>query len=154
MSGGAEPTTTAALALRLARLEARVGRLERPAGAAAAPAAEPLPAPPRLRAIIAATAAAFGLPEAEIRSARRQGAPPRHVAMALARRLTGASLPAIGRAFGRDHSTVLYAVRRIAARAAADPAFAARLEAIAAAARRQAAARGGEEVPEQGRISG
>jgi len=41
---------------------------------------------------------------------------PRHVAMYLAKKLTHRSLPDIGRLFGRrDHTTVLYAVRRIEA---------------------------------------
>ena len=45
----------------------------------------------------------------------RQMSLPRHLAMALARQLTDASLPAIGEAFGgRDHATVLYACRKIA----------------------------------------
>ena len=40
---------------------------------------------------------------------------PRHMAMALARELTNHSLPEIGGAFGgRDHTTVLYACRKIA----------------------------------------
>ena len=39
---------------------------------------------------------------------------PRHVAMYLAKQLTTRSLPEIGRKFGkRDHTTVLYAIRRI-----------------------------------------
>lgn len=39
---------------------------------------------------------------------------PRHVAMYLSRRLTGASLPRIGERFGgRDHTTVLYGVRAV-----------------------------------------
>ena len=37
----------------------------------------------------------------------------RHVAMHLARDLTTASLPEIGRAFNRDHSTVIYAINHI-----------------------------------------
>ena len=42
--------------------------------------------------------------------------------MYLSRELTDATLPAIGRAFGgRDHATVLYAVRRAGERLAADP---------------------------------
>jgi chromosomal replication initiator protein len=41
--------------------------------------------------------------------------------MFLARELTGESLPAIGRQFGgRDHTTVLHACRRTAARIADD----------------------------------
>ena len=40
---------------------------------------------------------------------------PRQVAMTLAKELTNHSLPEIGEAFGgRDHTTVLYATRKIA----------------------------------------
>lgn len=42
---------------------------------------------------------------------------PRHIAMFLARE-TGASLPEIGRHFGRDHTTVLHAIRAVAAQSA------------------------------------
>jgi chromosomal replication initiator protein len=46
---------------------------------------------------------------------------PRQLAMYLARELTGASLPAIGREFGgRDHTTVLHACRRASKRLADD----------------------------------
>jgi chromosomal replication initiator protein len=46
----------------------------------------------------------------------RSVARPRQVAMALAKELTGHSLPEIGEAFGgRDHTTVLHACRRILA---------------------------------------
>ncbi|MGH2875647.1 MAG: helix-turn-helix domain-containing protein, partial [Solirubrobacteraceae bacterium] len=42
---------------------------------------------------------------------------PRHVAIHLARELTGASLPKIGQAFGgRNHATVLHACRRVSQR--------------------------------------
>ena len=45
----------------------------------------------------------------------RSIARPRHIAMALAKELTNRSLPEIGDAFGgRDHTTVLYACRKIA----------------------------------------
>ena len=45
----------------------------------------------------------------------RSIARPRHIAMALAKELTSHSLPEIGDAFGgRDHTTVLYACRKIA----------------------------------------
>jgi chromosomal replication initiator protein len=46
---------------------------------------------------------------------------PRQVAMYLSRELTDASLPAIGRAFGgRDHTTVMYAVQKVAAQMAGE----------------------------------
>ena len=49
------------------------------------------------------------------RRRNRSIARPRHVAMALAKELTNHSLPEIGDAFGgRDHTTVLYACRRVA----------------------------------------
>ena len=44
----------------------------------------------------------------------------RMIAMLLARDLTGASYPEIGRAFCRDHTTVIYACRRIKAKSAVD----------------------------------
>jgi len=45
----------------------------------------------------------------------------RQVAMYLARELTDATLPAIGRAFGgRNHTTVMHACRRTTERIAAD----------------------------------
>ncbi len=65
----------------------------------------------------------FGLSAEELLSSSRTArvAWPRQVAMYLARELTGESLPAIGRHFGRrDHSTVLHAVRRTEARIVAD----------------------------------
>jgi chromosomal replication initiator protein len=43
----------------------------------------------------------------------------RQIAMYLARELTDVSLPEIGRGFGRDHSTVVHAHKRIAADVAA-----------------------------------
>lgn len=59
--------------------------------------------------------ASFGLPVEALRGRRRTAdvVYPRHVAMHLARKLTGASLPSIGRHFGRDHTTVIYADRRL-----------------------------------------
>ena len=59
----------------------------------------------------------------EIRGAKRQRSIlyPRQVAMFLCRRLTEASLPEIGRAFGgRDHTTVMHAVEKIALEIAQD----------------------------------
>jgi chromosomal replication initiator protein len=66
-----------------------------------------------------AICAHFGLSTEELLSAGRSSrvAWPRQLAMYLAREITGASLPAIGREFGgRDHTTVLHACRRASAR--------------------------------------
>lgn len=41
---------------------------------------------------------------------------PRQVAMFLARKMTGRSLPEIGRAFQRDHSTVLHSLGAVSTR--------------------------------------
>ena len=51
----------------------------------------------------------------------REVARPRQIAMYLAKQLTQRSLPEIGRRFGgRDHTTVIHAVRRIEELRAAD----------------------------------
>lgn len=58
---------------------------------------------------------------------------PRQVAMYLCRRLTEASLPEIGRAFGgRDHTTVLHAVEKVTRESAQDLHKKARLEQLQA----------------------
>lgn len=63
-----------------------------------------------------AVSAHFELKPLDLVSARRARvvARPRQIAMYLAKRLTTRSLPEIGRKFGgRDHSTVIHAVRRV-----------------------------------------
>ncbi len=80
-----------------------------------------------------ATAEHFGLKQADLVSERRTRsvARPRQAAMWLAKQLTTRSLPDIGRRFGgRDHTTVLHAVRRIEALRAGDPQLARDLEAL------------------------
>lgn len=62
------------------------------------------------------TAEHYGLRLADMMSARRarEVARPRQVAMYLAKKLTPRSLPEIGRRFGgKDHTTVMHAVKRI-----------------------------------------
>nr|MDQ6915692.1 chromosomal replication initiator protein DnaA [Actinomycetota bacterium] len=79
--------------------------------------------PSTVREIQERTSEAFGLTVDELTSASRAARVswPRQLAMYLARELTDASLPAIGRQFGgRDHATVLYAVRRAGKRIASD----------------------------------
>jgi chromosomal replication initiator protein len=77
-----------------------------------------------VREIQERTCQAFGISIDDLLSTNRAApvAWPRQVAMYLARELTDATLPAIGRAFGgRNHTTVLHAYRRTAERIAADP---------------------------------
>jgi len=69
------------------------------------------------------TAEHYGLRLADMLSARRarEVARPRQVAMYLAKKLTPRSLPEIGRRFGgKDHTTVMHAVKRIEELRAAD----------------------------------
>ena len=80
-----------------------------------------------------AAAEHFGLKQADLISERRNRAiaRPRQAAMWLAKQLTTRSLPDIGRRFGgRDHTTVLHAVRRIDELRAGDPQLARDLEAL------------------------
>ena len=84
----------------------------------------------RIRWIIEVVAHKFRVDLIDIYSARRTAGivAPRQIAMYLAKRLTLASLPEIGRHFGgRDHTTVLHAVRKMARREIADAAFKVRL---------------------------
>jgi chromosomal replication initiator protein len=83
--------------------------------------------------IVDATAAKFGVsPQALMERDRR---PPvvraRKVAMCVVRELTSQSLPEIGRAFGgRDHTTVLSALRSIKREMASDPALTAVVDSL------------------------
>ncbi len=80
-----------------------------------------------------AVASRFGVSPRAVRSASRRKtlAGPRHLAMHLARDLTGLSFQAIGAYFGgRDPATVRHACKAAAARIAADPALGAAVEAI------------------------
>jgi hypothetical protein len=66
-----------------------------------------------------ATAAEYGLTRDELlgRDRRRRYSRPRQVAMALSRELTNHSYLRIARNFGRDHSTVIHAIQKVAERA-------------------------------------
>jgi hypothetical protein len=71
---------------------------------------------PRISEIQEVVCASFGVQLVDLSSARRTAnlVNPRQVAMYLAKTMTGKSLPEIGRRFGgRDHTTVLHAVRKI-----------------------------------------
>jgi len=68
-----------------------------------------------IKTIIRVVSDRFGVRPVDIVSRRRHSeiALPRHVAMFIARALTGASFSVIARSFGRDHSTVIHAVSMI-----------------------------------------
>lgn len=85
--------------------------------------------------IVGRVAAAFGVSEKELLGASRLRSVmrPRQVAMYLARELTGLSLPRLGAAFGRDHTTVLHACRKVADDIAADAALANKVSDLRAA---------------------
>ena len=86
--------------------------------------------PERIRAIVAAH---YGVSVAEISGGRtiRRCCRPRQIAMYICARQTVLSLAAIGRLFGnRDYSTVLYALRTVAARMDKDRALAREIAAL------------------------
>jgi hypothetical protein len=68
-----------------------------------------------MREIIAQVCLAWGVEQHELLSKRQTAkiAVPRHASVVVTHRLTPLSLPAIGRQFGRDHTTILYAVRKL-----------------------------------------
>jgi len=73
----------------------------------------------------------FNIRVSEMHSARRSRAVarPRQIAMYLAKHLTARSLPEIGRKFGgRDHTTVMHAVRKVEELRTQDPSFAEDIE--------------------------
>jgi chromosomal replication initiator protein len=75
----------------------------------------------------------FNIKHAELVGSRRHKAvaEPRQVAMYLSRKLTTHSFPDIGRKFGgRDHTTVMHAVRKMEAASGVDPALLSMLETL------------------------
>lgn len=78
---------------------------------------QPTSAGPDVAGIIRKVAAAFGVTERELLgiSRLRRVLVPRQVAMYLVRAVCGLSLPRVGLAFGKDHSTVLHACRKVEA---------------------------------------
>ncbi|QEL14525.1 DnaA/Hda family protein [Limnoglobus roseus] len=71
--------------------------------------------PPAVADIVAAVAASFGVSPKELLGTSRLKTVmlARQTAIYLARTASKLSLPAVGREFGRDHSTVLHAVRKV-----------------------------------------
>lgn len=69
------------------------------------------------------TASYFKISVADLKSKSRKASitRPRQIAMSLSKQLTNLSLPDIGEAFDRDHTTVLHAIRKIDELKANDP---------------------------------
>lgn len=74
----------------------------------------------------------YNIRVSEMTSKRRERsvARPRQIAMYLAKNLTTKSLPDIGRAFDRDHTTVIHAVKTIEDMCLKDPAFKAEIDSL------------------------
>lgn len=87
----------------------------------------------RIEDIQKAVARCYNVARTDINSARRTAniVRPRQIAMYLSKTLTLRSLPEIGRRFGgRDHTTVLHAVRKMAALVVRDAEFAAEVASL------------------------
>lgn len=90
---------------------------------------------PRVEHIQKIVCKSYGISRTDILADRRTAAVvrPRQVAMYVSKELTTQSLPEIGRRFGgKDHTTVLHAVRKITALVATDPILAAKIDDIKA----------------------
>jgi chromosomal replication initiator protein len=121
----------------LALTEHVLDQMRLPPAAQAAPAATAVQV--SMTTVQSAVAAAYGLTVEELISPARTGriAWPRQIAISLARELTGASLAAIGAAFGgRNHATVLHACKRVAQRMSEDPQAVVEIDELARALRR------------------
>ena len=93
---------------------------------------EPVASPSRITQLVATQWRVR--PEAlSSKSRSRNIAEARHVAMYVVRELLGSSLQRIGELYGgRDHSTVLYSIRKVASRMDGDEAFRDRVEEVLA----------------------
>lgn len=67
----------------------------------------------RIEQVIKVTSEVTGVPVLELLSKRRHNSTERHIAMYLSVKLLGCSYPEVGRAFGRDHTSVYYAVKKL-----------------------------------------
>lgn len=124
------PAAQTAAAREIDALRAEVTRLRRQIDAM------PSARLPSISRLIDAASAEFGIRPEQLVSYRRMHrfVIPRQVVMHLAVNRLGHSLERVGACLARDHSTVFHGLRAIAARMAADPDLAARIERVAAAA--------------------
>lgn len=85
--------------------------------------------------IIRLVAKHYGVGRDHIMSLCRQGNLPvaRHVAMYIARQLTGQTYPQLGRIFARDHSSVIHAIKKVERSMTSDQQFANEVATLTAA---------------------
>jgi len=87
-----------------------------------------------LESIQSGVAKFFNVKVQDLKGPRRtkQIVMPRQIAMFLSRRHTGLSLPEIGKRFGgRDHTTVIHAIRKVEGQIGKDPSFSKKLDLVA-----------------------
>ena len=87
-----------------------------------------------LESIQSGVAKFFNVKVQDLKGPRRtkQVVMPRQIAMFLSRRHTGLSLPEIGKQFGgRDHTTVIHAIRKVKKQLGNDPSFSKKMELVA-----------------------
>lgn len=67
----------------------------------------------------------YGVPVEDLKSRKRTSniASARHIAIYVIKKLTDRSLPAIGRVFGRDHTTIINSIETVDKRIASEPTF-------------------------------
>lgn len=104
---------------------------------------------PWIKDIIEETIRFYNVKRLDFFSHRREGVLPtvRHIAMYLCRELTMRSVLVVGRAMGRDHSTVIHGVRKIEARLAWDERLADELQLITMRVNERAAVRRNGSTP-------
>jgi chromosomal replication initiator protein len=75
--------------------------------------------------ILAAVSSHYGLTVEDLKSRKRTSniASARHVAIYMIKKLTDRSLPAIGRVFGRDHTTIINSIDAVEKKLASDSSF-------------------------------
>jgi hypothetical protein len=94
---------------------------------------EPAPiAKPRVAEIQAVVSARNAITTGDLRgeSRRRRYSWPRQIAMALSREMTDQTYPQIGQAFGKDHTSVIWAYRKVKRLEAQDERFANELNSL------------------------
>jgi hypothetical protein len=131
----AEPEPTPVVMLAPAIADRVIWRGEEIAKALPPIGAPPAPKVLKVETILRTVARVYDLPYRDLMSARRTQniVRPRQLAMWLAKRLTLQSLPEIGRRFGgKDHTTVLHAVRKIERLRLEDPELADELQRLEA----------------------